>query len=99
MAFDAVDRLSGKLEDFTSRGGVAAGAASGGLKAVMAGKDPKWGAVRGAVAGLSTRTKVLVVLSLVLALLLGPIALVLLLLALLVVAIAMAVRSAGRHPG
>src|SRR5688572_22821849 len=78
-ALRTVDRLSGKLEDISSRGGALTGAAAGGLKAVAAGKNPVLGAVKGAIGGLSTKTKVLIVLAIVLGLLLGPIALVLLL--------------------
>ena len=92
-ALGAVDRLSGKLEDITSRGGALTGAAAGGLKAVAAGKNPVWGAVKGAIGGLSTTTKVMIVLALVLGLLLGPVVLVLLLLALLVFVVVLAVRS------
>lgn len=94
-ALRTVDRLSGKLEDITSRDGALTGAAAGGLKAVAAGKNPVWGAVKGAIGGLNTKTKVLIVLAIVLGLLLGPIALVLLLLGLLVFAIVAAVRSRG----
>jgi len=91
----AVHRLSGNLEGIASRGGALTGAAAGGLKAVAGGKNPIWGAVKGAIAGLSTRTKVLIVLALVLALLLGPVVLVVLLLGLLVWAIVAAARSRG----
>lgn len=94
-ALGAVDRLSGKLEDIADRGGALTGAAAGGLKAVAGGKNPVWGAVKGAIGGLSTKTKVLIVLAVVLGLLLGPVALVLLLLGLLVFAIVVAVRSRG----
>ena len=94
-ALRAVDRLSGKLEDISSRGGALTGAAAGGLKAVAAGKNPVLGAVKGAIGGLSTKTKVLIVLAVVLGLLLGPVALVLLLVGLLVFAIVAAVRSRG----
>ena len=90
-----VDRLSGKLEDITGRGGALTGAAAGGLKAVAAGKNPVLGAVKGVIGGLSTKTKVLIVLVIVLCLLLGPVALVLLLVGLLVFAIVAAVRSRG----
>src|SRR5215207_10081112 len=69
-ASGAVDRLSGNLEGIASRGGALTGAAAGGLKAVAGGRNPVWGAVKGAIGGLSTRTKVLIVLALVLALLL-----------------------------
>jgi hypothetical protein len=92
-ASGAVDSLSGKLEGIASRGGSLTGAAAGGLKAVAVGRNPVWGAVKGAIGGLSTTTKVLIVLALVLALLLGPVVLVVLLLGLLVLAIVVAVRS------
>jgi hypothetical protein len=92
-AVGAVDRLSGKLEGIADRGGALTGAAAGGLKAVTGGKNPVWGAVKGAIGGLSTTTKVLIVLALVLALLLAPVVLVVLLLGLLVLAIVVAVRS------
>jgi hypothetical protein len=92
-ALRTVDRLSGKLEDVTRRGGALTGAAAGGLKAVAWGKNPVWGAVKGALGGLSTKTKVMIVLALVLGLLLGPIVLVVLLLGLLVFAIVAAVRA------
>jgi hypothetical protein len=94
-ALRAVDHLSGKLEDISSRGGALTGAAAGGLKAVAAGKNPILGVVKGAIGGLSTKTKVLIVLAVVLGLLLGPVALVVLLLGLLVFAIVAAVRSRG----
>jgi hypothetical protein len=92
-ALGAVDRLSGKLEDIAGRGGALSGAAAGGVKAFVAGKNPVWGAVKGAIGGLSTTTKVMIVLALVLGLLLGPVVLLLLLLALLVLAVVLAVRS------
>ena len=53
------------------------------------------GAVKGAIGGLSTKTRGLIVLAVVLGLLLGPVALVLLLVGLLVFAIVAAVRSRG----
>jgi hypothetical protein len=92
-ALTAVERLSEKLEDVTRRGGLLPAAAGGGMAAVVAGRNPIWGAVRGAIKGTSTATKVLVVLAIVLALVLGPVVLVLLLLTLIVVAIVVAVRS------
>jgi len=92
-ALGAVDRLSGKLEEISSGGGALTGAAAGGLKAVAAGKNPVLGALKGAIGGLSTKTKVLIVLAIVLGLLLGPVALVLLLLGLLVFAIVASMRS------
>jgi len=94
VALQAVDRLSDKLEDVTSRGGALTGAAGGGLKALGAGKNPVWGAVKGAIGGLSTTTKVLIILSLILGLLLGPVVLLVLLLALMVLAVVAVVRAA-----
>jgi hypothetical protein len=95
-ALGAVDRLSGKLEGIASRRGALIGASAGWLKAVAGGTNPVWGAVKGAIGGLSTNTKVLIVLALVLALLLGPVVLVVLLLGLLVWAVVAAVRSRER---
>ena len=92
-ARQTVDRLHEKLKGATSRGGVVMGAAGGLLKALGAGTNPVWGAVKGAIGGLSTKTKVLIVLALVLGLLLGPVVLVVLLLALLVFAVVAAVRT------
>jgi hypothetical protein len=96
-ALRAVDRLSGKLEGIARRGGAWIGASvAGWLKAVAGGINLLWGAVKGVIGGLSTGTKVLIVLALVLALLLGPVALVVLLLGLLVWAVVAAVRSRER---
>ena len=89
------DRLREKLKDVTSRGGVVMGAAGGLLKALGAGTNPVWGAVKGAIGGLSTKTKVLIVLALVFGLLLGPVVLVVVLLALLVFAVVAAVRTSA----
>jgi hypothetical protein len=92
-ARQTVDRLREKLKGATSRGGVVMGAAGGLVKALGAGTNPVWGAVKGAIGGLSTKTKVLIVLALVLGVLLGPVVLVVVLLALLVFAVVAAVRT------
>jgi hypothetical protein len=92
-ALDKVRGLSGQLEDVTRRGGVLPAAAGAGVAAVLSGRNPVWGVVKGAFAAMSTTTKVLVALAVVVALLLAPVVLVLLLLALLVVAVVAAVRS------
>jgi hypothetical protein len=95
-ALQTVDRLREKLKDMTtSRGGLVMGAAGGLLKALGAGTNPVWGAVKGAIGGLSTKTKVLIVLALVLGLLLWPVVLVVVLLALLVFAVVAAVRTSA----
>ena len=94
-ARQTVGRLREKLKDGISRGGVVMGAAGGLVKALGAGTNPIWGAVKGAIGGLSTKTKVLIVLALVLGLLLGPVVLVVVLLALLVFAVVAAVRTSA----
>jgi hypothetical protein len=94
-ARQTVDRLGEKLKDGISRGGVVMGAAGGLVKALAAGTNPIWGAVKGAIGGLSTKTKVLIVLALVLGALLGPVVLVVVLLALLVFAVVAAVRTSA----
>jgi hypothetical protein len=93
-ALQTVDPLREKLKDVTSRrGGAVMGAAGGLLKALGAGTNPVWGAVKGAIGGLSTKAKVLIGLALVLGVLLGPVVLVAVLLALLVFAVVAAVRT------
>jgi len=92
-ARQTVDRLREKLKDGTSRGGVVMGAAGGLVKALRAGTNPVWGAMKGAIGGLSTKAKVLIVLALVLGVLLGPVVLVVVLLALLVFAVVAAART------
>src|SRR5829696_1693200 len=94
-ARQTVDRLGEKLKDGISRGGVVMGAAAGLVKALGAGTNPIWGAVKGAIGGLSTKAKVLIVLALVLGALLGPVVLVVVLLALLVFAVVAAVRTSA----
>ena len=95
-ALQTVDPLREKLKDVTSRrGGVVMGAAGGLLKALGAGTNPVWGAVKGAIGGLSTKAKVLIVLALVLGVLLAPVVLVAVLLALLVFAVVAAVRTSA----
>jgi hypothetical protein len=98
VAAQGVERLSDKLEDVAHSGGPLVGAAGGGVRAALAGKNPLWGAVKGAVVNLSTGTKLLIVLAVVLGLLLGPVVLVVALVAGLVLAITVAVRSAPTQP-
>ena len=65
-AVDKVDDVAEKLEGITANGGVGLGAAFGAGSAMMAGKNPVWGAVKGAWGALSTGKKVGIVLGLVL---------------------------------
>lgn len=76
--------------------GMLGGALVEGVQAYAAGKNPVWGAARGAWGGAETKTKVLIVLAVVLIVLLLPVVLVLLLLGLLVAGIVAAVRAATR---
>ena len=91
-----VDRYCRKLEAVTKRGGVLPAVAGGGLAALLAGKNPLWGVVKGAIAGMGPVTVVLIVVGMVLALVLGPVVLVLLLLGLIVVAVVAAARAGAR---
>jgi hypothetical protein len=86
-AADKVDDVAGRLEGIAQNGGVGLGAAFGAGGAIMAGKNPVWGAVKGAWGALSTGKKVAIIAGLVLLGLLSPVALVLVLLGLLVAAI------------
>jgi hypothetical protein len=97
-AAQGVEKLSDMLEDVARSGGPLTGAAGGGVRAALAGRNPLWGAVKGMVANLSTGTKVLIVLAAVLSLLLGPVVLVVALVALLALAIVAAVRSTPTQP-
>jgi hypothetical protein len=92
-AVDKVDDLSEKLEGIASNGGVGLGAAFGAGTAVMAGKNPVVGAIKGAWSALGTGAKVGIVLGLILLAVLSPVALVLVLLGLLVAAIVKAART------
>ncbi|MGW3471106.1 hypothetical protein ACWDKQ_22200 [Saccharopolyspora sp. NPDC000995] len=58
-----------------------------GVSAALRGKHPLWPAAKAAVAGLSVRVKVFLVLGLALVLLLGPVLFVVLLLFVVVVAV------------
>lgn len=99
----AAARTSKKLDDWTDRldevasnaGAVEHGVAAG-VGAALAGKNPVWGAVKGAWSGAGTKTRVLVVLTLVLMLVLAPVALVLLLLGLLVAGAIAGFRALSR---
>jgi hypothetical protein len=91
-----VDRFIDSLDEVTRRGGVLPAVAGGGLAALLSGRNPIWGAVKGAIVGLSPTTIVLVVVGIVLALVLGPVFLILLLLGLVGVAVVVAVRSGPR---
>jgi uncharacterized membrane protein YdbT with pleckstrin-like domain len=91
-----VDRFIDSLDEVTRRGGVLPAVAGGGLAALLSGRNPIWGAVKGAIVGSSPTTIVLVVVGIVLALVLGPVFLILLLLGLVGVAVVVAVRSGAR---
>ncbi|NMO90466.1 hypothetical protein [Actinomycetospora sp. TBRC 11914] len=92
-AVDKVDDLSEKLEGIASNGGVGLNAAFGAGTAMMLGKNPVVGAIKGAWSALGTGAKVGIVLGLILLAVLSPVALVLVLLGLLVAAIVKAART------
>lgn len=92
-AADKVDDVAERLEGIAQNGGVGLGAAFGAGSAMMAGKNPAWGAVKGAWGALSTGQKVAIIVGLVLLGVLSPVALVLVLLGLLVAAIVKAANT------
>ncbi|WP_214364426.1 hypothetical protein [Pseudonocardia sp. H11422] len=98
-ALRQVDRLAGKLDEIATEGGVAPNALLGGVRAVLQGKNPLWGAVTSAVAAMSPKAKIVLVLVLIVAVLLLPVLLLVLVVALLVTAVVAAVRGTSGHGG
>ncbi|MEJ2866707.1 hypothetical protein WCD74_02965 [Actinomycetospora sp. OC33-EN08] len=90
---DVSEQLEGQLQGLASGGGVKLGAIFGAGNAVMAGKNPVLGAVKGAWGALGTGPKIGIVLGLILLGVLSPVALVLLLVGLLIAAIVSAVKN------
>lgn len=84
VALDQVQRFAGSFDALTRMKDSTLGAVLGGLRAAAAGDNPIWGAFSGAVAAMSTGTRVALVLVLVLALVLLPLTVALLLIALIV---------------
>ena len=93
-ALSKVDDLASSLEDVTARGGVGLAAALGAGRAVLAGTNPIWGAVKAGFAALGTLAKTLVLVGLALSPVLLIVAALLLVVALLVIAIVLAIRAA-----
>jgi hypothetical protein len=96
LALDAVEGLARALDDVAARGGLPLNALLGGARALLEGRNPVWGAVKGAVAAMSPAAKAALIAALVLAVLLLPLTVVLVLLALIVFAVWVAVRAASR---
>jgi hypothetical protein len=83
------------LEAVAESGSATTQAGVGGVKAELQGKNPIWGAIKGAWAGASVGFKIAAVLLLVLVVLLAPVPSLLLLLGLLVFALVKAIRAAA----
>jgi hypothetical protein len=96
LALEKVEVLASSLDDVAARGGVTMTALLGGIRASAHGRNPVWGAIKGAVAAMSPAAKAALIVALVLALLLLPLTVVLLLLVLIVVAVWAAVRAGSR---
>ncbi|MGD9525797.1 hypothetical protein [Pseudonocardia sp.] len=92
VALDKVEDIAGRLDEMAARGGPNVGALVGGARSLMSGRNPIWGAFRGAFSALSPGTKAAIVAALVLALVLLPVTVVLVLLALIVLAVVAAAR-------
>ena len=96
LALEKVESLARSFDEVAGRGGIPMHALLGGVRAGIQGRNPVWGAIRGAFGALSPGVKVALVVVLVLALLLLPLTVVLLLLVLIVVAVWAAVRAGSR---
>ncbi|MEU7812706.1 hypothetical protein [Pseudonocardia sp. NPDC049154] len=93
LVLENVEDLGGLVQKFAASGGVAMGGLLGGVRAGLAGKNPIWGALKGAVGAMSTGMRVAIILALVLAIVLLPITVVLLLVALIVLIIVAAAKA------
>jgi len=93
VVLESVERLAGTFDEIAARGGVKVSALWGGARAGLSGRNPVWGAVKGAFSALSTPARVMLIIALVLALLLLPVTVVLLLLALIALAIIAVVKT------
>lgn len=93
LALDQVHKLADSFDVLSNTKNTALGAVLGGLRAGAAGDNPIWGAFKGAVAAMSTGTRVALVLVLVLALVLLPLTVVLLLIALIVAVVVVATKQ------
>lgn len=96
VALSKIDDLAGSLEDVTARGGAGLAAALGAGKALLAGTNPIWGAIKAGFAALGTLAKTLLIVGLALSPVLLVVLAVLLVLAALVLAIVWAIRAATR---
>ena len=99
---DGGEALTSKFQEWmdtlfeaVANGGAGVKAGLEALRAVLAGKNPVFAAIKSLVSGLSGKAKIALILLLVLGLLLGPVLLVVLLLALVVGALIAAVRAAA----
>jgi hypothetical protein len=95
LALEQVEGLASWFDDVAARGGLGVRALLGGARAALGGRNPIWGAIVGAVSGMSPAAKAALILALVLALILLPVTVVLLLLVLIVAAVVIAVRAAA----
>ncbi|MCE0763869.1 hypothetical protein LWC35_13255 [Pseudonocardia kujensis] len=93
LVLEHVEDLGGTIQKMATSGGLAMGGLLGGVRAGLAGKNPIWGALKGAVGAMSTGMRVAIILALVLAILLLPITVVLLLVALIVLIIVAAAKA------
>jgi hypothetical protein len=95
LALSGIERLAETLEGFAARGGIGLSALLGGAAAAVSGRNPVWGAIKGAVSALSGPAKAALIIVLVLALILLPVTVLLVLLALLVAAVVAVVRHSS----
>lgn len=91
-----VDDLAGTLRGLTARGGAGPAAALGAGRALLAGTNPVWGALKAGFGALGALAKTLVVVGLALSPVLLVVLALLLLVAALVLAVVLVVRAATR---
>ncbi|MGW5642509.1 hypothetical protein ACWEV3_14525 [Saccharopolyspora sp. NPDC003752] len=92
-----VERVVGKLAERADKSGAVPGAALRAVRAAILGKSPVWEAIKGAIAGMSWQTKLILVAGMILFPILLVVLGVVLLLVLIVRAVVVAFRAATQR--
>ncbi|MFI0464168.1 hypothetical protein ACH347_08830 [Saccharopolyspora sp. 5N102] len=92
-----IERVVGKLAERADKSGPVPGAALRAVRAAVLGKSPAWAAIKGAIAGMSWQTKLILVAAMILLPILLVVLGVVLLLVLIVRAVVVAFRAATQR--
>ncbi|TDD50162.1 hypothetical protein [Saccharopolyspora elongata] len=92
-----IERAVGKLAERADKSGPVPGAALRAARAALLGKSPVWAAIKGAIAGMSWQTKLILVAAMILLPILLVVLGVVLLLVLIVRAVVVAFRAATQR--